>query len=151
MKSAKLSYPGIAGAVAGIIGLLGVYARWFSIPVPGGSVTVNGTVDMSGKLALAMSLALFAFSAAYVLIDDARIRRSMAALVIATSVVLTLAVVWGITRADGLSIEMGLWLSGLGGVLGIGAGVLTLKDSPVDADVVEGAEPEAEVPAGAAS
>jgi hypothetical protein len=105
--------------------------------VAGGTVTVKGTSDASGKLALAMSIALFAFSAAYVLISDARIRRSMAALMIVTAVVLTLAAVWGLTRADGASVEMGLWLTGLAGVLGIGAGVLTLKDAPVDEDIVE--------------
>jgi hypothetical protein len=32
---------------------------------------------------------------------------------------------------------MGLWLTGLAGVLGIGAGVQTLKDAPVDEDIVE--------------
>ena len=100
-------------------------------------MTIKGTSDASGKLALAMSVALFAFSAAYVLIADARIRRSMAALMIVTAVVLTLAAVWGLTRADGASVEMGLWLTGLAGVLGIGAGVLTLKDAPVDEDIVE--------------
>ena len=100
-------------------------------------LTIKGTSDASGKLALAMSVALFAFSAAYVLIADARIRRSMAALMIVTAVVLTLAAVWGLTRADGASVEMGLWLTGLAGVLGIGAGVLTLKDAPVDEDIVE--------------
>lgn len=134
MESAKLSYPGIVGAVAGVVGLLGVYARWFSVALSDGSVvTVNGTADNSGKLALAMSIALFAFSACYILLDDARIRRAMAALMILTSVVLTLSVVWAITRADGMGAETGLFISGLGGVLGIAAGLLTMKD-PVDPD-----------------
>ena len=137
MESAKLSYAGIAGAVAGVLGLLGAVSKWYAVSLAGGTLTVKGTSDASGKLALAMSVALFAFSAAYVLIADARIRRSMAALMIVTAVVLTLAAVWGITRADGASVEMGLWLTGLAGVLGIGAGVLTLKDAPVDEDIVE--------------
>ena len=107
MESAKLSYAGIAGAVAGVLGLLGAVSKWYAVSLAGGTLTVKGTSDASGKLALAMSVALFAFSAAYVLIADARIRRSMAALMIVTAVVLTLAAVWGLTRADGASVEMG--------------------------------------------
>jgi hypothetical protein len=137
MQSGKFSYAGIAGAVAGIVGLFGIYANWFSLSGPNVTVQLNGTADASGKLALAMSIALFAFSVAYVVIDDARIRRSMAALIIVTAVLLTLSVVWAITRADGLNTEVGLWLTGIAGVLGIGAGILTLKESPVDEDIVE--------------
>jgi hypothetical protein len=132
MQSVKLSYPGIAGAVAGVVGLFGVYSSWFEISGPGGTAKLDGTADASGKLALAMSIALFAFSVAYVLLDDARVRRSMAALMTVTAVVLTLAVVWGITRADGSGLAFGIWLSGLGGVLGIAASILTLRDAPPD-------------------
>ena len=103
--------------------------------------TIKGTGDASGKLALAMSIALFAFSAAYVLLDDARIRRSMAALMIVTAVVLTLAVVWGITRADGAERRDRPVAHRLGGVLGIGAGMLTLQDAPVDEDIVDDPSP----------
>lgn len=140
MRSEKLSYPGIAGAVAGIVGLLGVYASWFAISGPGGSAELDGTADASGKLALAMSVALFAFSAAYLLMDDPRVRRSMAALITVSAVVLTLSVVWGIARADGSGLAFGIWLSGLGGVLGIGAGILTLRDAPPDAEIADDAE-----------
>ena len=141
MQSEKLSYPGIAGAVAGIVGLFGVYASWFEVSGPGGSLKLDGTADASGKLALAMSLALFAFSVAYVLLDDPRVRRSMAALMTLTAVVLTLAVVWGITRADGNDLAFGIWLSGLGGVLGVGAGILTLRDAPPDGELADDVEP----------
>jgi hypothetical protein len=137
MPSGKLSYTGIAGAVAGIVGLFGIYAKWFSVQVAGGIVKLDGTADASGKLALAMSIALFAFSVTYVLMDDARIRRSMGALIIATSVILTLAVLWGVARGDGLEPEMGLWLSGLGGLLGICAGLLSMKESPLGGDLAD--------------
>jgi hypothetical protein len=137
MRSGKLSYAGIAGAVAGVVGLLGIYSTWFVIP--GTAIGLNGTADISGKLALAMSVALFAFSGAYVLIADGAIRRSMSALIIVSAVLLTLSVVWAILRADGLEAHIGLWLSGFGGILGIGAGILTLKDSPVDAPLDEDA------------
>lgn len=140
MQSQQLSYPGIAGAVAGIVGLLGVYASWFQISGPGGTAKLDGTADASGKLALAMSIALFAFSAAYVAIGDARIRRALAALVTVTAVVLTLAVVWGVTRADGAGLAVGIYLSGLAGVLGIGAGLLTLRDAPPDLEPVDDVE-----------
>jgi hypothetical protein len=145
MQSQKLSYPGIAGAVAGIVGLFGVYSSWFEIAGAEGALKLDGTADASGKLALAMSIALFAFSVAYVLLDDARIRRSTAALMIVTSVVLTLSVVWGATRADGADLATGIMLSAIGGVLGIGAGILTFRDAPASGDIADDAE--AHVPA----
>jgi hypothetical protein len=145
MQSQKLSYPGIAGAVAGIVGLFGVYASWFEISGPGGSLKLDGTADASGKLALAMSLALFAFSVGYVLLDDPRVRRALAALMTVTSVVLTLSVVWGVTRANGSDLAFGIWLSGLGAVLGVGAGILTLRDASPAAELPD----ETEAPAAA--
>lgn len=145
MQSQNLSYPGIAGAVAGIVGLFGVYSSWFAISGPGGSLKLDGTADASGKLALAMSIALFAFSVAYVLLDDPRVRRSMAALMTVTAVVLTLAVVWGVARAEGADLAFGIWLSGLGAVLGVGAGILTLRDAPVDVEISDDAEAPATV------
>jgi hypothetical protein len=151
MQSDKLSYPGIAGAVAGIVGLFGVYASWFQVSGPGGTVKLDGTADASGKLALAMSIALFAFSVGYVLLDDPRIRRSLAALMTVTAVVLTLAVVWGIARADGAGLAFGIWLSGIAGVLGIGAGILTLRDAPPDLEPAEPVEEVDEVEAPAAA
>lgn len=145
MRSEQLSYPGIAGAVAGVVGLFGVYSSWFEVSGPGGTLKLDGTADASGTLALAMSIALFAFSVAYVLLDDARVRRAMAALMTVTAVVLTLAVVWGIARADGTDLAFGIWLSGLGAVLGVGAGILTLRDAPPDGDIADETEAPATV------
>jgi hypothetical protein len=80
-----------------------------------------------------MAIATFAFGGAYILMSDPRIRRSMGALMTLTSVVLALAAVWGSTRAEevaaGASTETGLLISGIGGILGIGAGLLALRDS----------------------
>ena len=137
MGSGKLSYAGIAGAVAGVIGLLGSVTVWYSLVVGDVGVTVRGTGVSAGKLALAMSIALFAFSAAYVVMDDARIRRSMAALVIVTAVTLTMSFVWGIKDASGAGIGWGLWLTGIAGVLGIAGGLLAIKESPLSADIVD--------------
>lgn len=138
MGSGKLSYAGIAGAVAGVIGLLGSVTVWYSLVIGNVGVTVRGTGVSAGKLALGMSIALFAFSAAYVVMDDPRIRRSMAALVIVTAVTLTMSFVWGITDASGASVGWGLWLTGIAGVLGIGGGLLAIKESPLSADIVDG-------------
>ena len=35
MRSDRFAYPGIAGAVAGVLGLFGVYASWFETAGPG--------------------------------------------------------------------------------------------------------------------
>ena len=65
-----------------------------------------------------MSIGLFAFGAAYVLISDARIRRAMGALATLCAVVLTLACVWGLLRTDnvapGAEVGTGLFVSALG-------------------------------------
>jgi hypothetical protein len=141
MRTNELSYPGIAGAVAGVVGVLGVAASWFRFEAAGVAVTVEGTADASGKLALAMSIALFAFSVGYVVLDDPRVRRSLAALLTVSAVVLTLAVVWGVSRADGAGLAYGIALSAIAGVLGVGAGILTLRDTPPSLEPSD--EPEA--------
>jgi len=129
MDTKKISYAGVAGAVAGIVGILGVYASWWESD----TVVYKGTADVSGALALAMAIGTFAFGGAYVLISDARIRRAMGALMTLCAVVLTLACIWGLTRADsvemGASVSSGLYVSALGGVVGIAAGLLALRDS----------------------
>ena len=96
MDKAKISYAGVGAAVAGVIGILGIYSAWWETDF----ATYHGTADISGQLALAMSIGLFAFGGAYVLISDARIRRAMGALATLCAVVLTLACVWGLLRTD---------------------------------------------------
>jgi hypothetical protein len=129
MDRNTITYAGVAGAVAGVIGLIGVYANWWATADTG----FDGTADVSGTLGLAMAIATFAFGGAYILMSDPRIRRAMGALMTLTSVVLALAAVWGSTRAEevaaGASTETGLLISGIGGILGIGAGLLALRDS----------------------
>jgi hypothetical protein len=127
MKDQRLNYAGIGGAVAGVVGLLGIYADWWETD----TTVYHGTADISGQLALAMSIGLFAFGAAYVLFSDQRVRRAMGALMTLFAVVLTLACVWGVQRADhvaaGASTKAGLWVSLLGGVMGIAASMLAVK------------------------
>jgi hypothetical protein len=142
MDSDKISYAGVAGAVAGIIGLFGIYANWWS----SAGVGFDGTDDVSGALALSMSLGTFVFGGAYVLMSDPKIRRAMGALMTLTAVILTLACVWGLTRGDQVavnaSVDVGLWISVLGGVLGIAAGLLALRNAQ-EMDEVAPSSPDA--------
>jgi len=68
MKDQRLNYAGIGGAVAGVVGLLGIYADWWETD----TTVYHGTADISGQLALAMSIGLFAFGVAYVVFSDQR-------------------------------------------------------------------------------
>jgi hypothetical protein len=124
----KLNFAGIAAAVAGVVGLLGVYADWWETA----DAVYKGTADASGSLALAMSLGLFVFGAASVLMSDARIRRAMNVLFTICAFVLALASLWGTTRADsvapGAESSNGIWISALAGAIGIAAGVLAMRD-----------------------
>lgn len=124
----KIYFPGVAAAVAGVIGLLGVYSDWWETS----EVLYKGTADVSGSLALAMALGLFVFGAASVLMSDPRIRRAMNALFTLCAVILALASLWGTTRSDevapGAEAAAGVWISALAGALGIVAGVLAMRD-----------------------
>ena len=125
----RISYAGIGLAVAGVIGLVGVYSAWWESDL----ATFNGTEDISGRLGLAMSIGMFAFGVAYVVIADVQIRRAMGALATLCAVLLTIACVWALVRADdlgaGVEASTGLFVSALGGVLGIAAGFLVLRDN----------------------
>jgi hypothetical protein len=129
MESGKINYAGVIGAAAGFVGLLGLATGWFT----DGIRVVEGTVDVSGKLAFAMSIATFVFGGAYILMSDAAIRRAMGALMTLCAVVLTLSCLWGLQRAGDVAPNVdpdkGLFLSALGGLLGICAGLLALQAS----------------------
>ena len=129
MDSGKISYGGVGAAVAGVIGMVGVYSTWWDTPTQ----SFNGTADISGSLAFAMALGLFAAGAAYVLMSDPQIRRATGALATLFAVVLALACVWGVTRTSNVApdadIASGLFVSGLGGVLGIAACFLVMRDN----------------------
>jgi hypothetical protein len=129
MQNGKISYAGIGAAVAGVIGILGIYSHWWESDF----FIFNGTFDISGKLALGMAIGLFAMGAAYVLISDPQIRKVTGSLATLFAVVLTLACVWGLLRTDQIAptanVSMGLFVSGLGGVLGVAAGLLVMRDS----------------------
>jgi hypothetical protein len=150
MGSQKISYAGVIGAVAGFVGIMGLGTGWFT----DGTRVFEGTADVSGTLAFAMAVATFVFGGAYILMSDAGIRRAMGALMTLCAVLLTLAVLWGSQRADvvmlGGGIHKGLLLSGLGGVLGVCAGLLALQASIQADEGKADAEPEREPAAAAA-
>jgi hypothetical protein len=129
MGNGKISYAGIGAAVAGVIGILGIYSHWWESDF----FTFNGTADISGQLGLGMAIGLFALGGAYVLISDPQIRRVTGALATLFAVLLTLSCVWGLLRTDDIaptaSVATGLFVSGLGGVLGIAAGLLVMRES----------------------
>lgn len=122
-----IHYPGVAAAVAGVVGMLGVYADWWESP----EAVYAGTADVSGTLALVMSLGLFVFGAASVLLSEPRIRRAMNVLFTLCAVVLSVAAIWGFTRSDAVAgqaeVSGGLWISLLAGAIGIAAGALAMR------------------------
>jgi hypothetical protein len=143
MDSGKISYAGVGAAVAGVIGMAGVYSTWWETD----TASYNGTADISGSLGFAMALGLFAAGGAYVLISDPKIRRATGALATLFAVVLALSCVWAVIRTDdvapGATVSMGLFVSALGGVLGIAAGFLVMRDNQVVDDGIAGETPSA--------
>ncbi|HEV2950944.1 MAG TPA: hypothetical protein VGZ51_02480 [Actinomycetota bacterium] len=95
MRSDRINFLAVVTAVAGLIGFVGVYAKWFSYsyPVNGGVITiyVDGTWDTTGAVALAGGLGALMFGCAYILLSDPAIRRITALLMVISSVVLLLA------------------------------------------------------------
>jgi hypothetical protein len=103
MRSERINFLAIVTAVAGLTGFVGVYAKWFSYsyPVEGGVVTIylDGTWDPTGAIALSAGLGALMFGCAYILLQDAQIRRILALLMVISSVVLLLSSAFGFTRA----------------------------------------------------
>ena len=144
VKDAKISYAGVAGAVGAIVALLGIYAGWYRYQAPGTDITLDGTAFWAGDLALWASIATFAFACAFILFSDIGIRRAMGALMTISSVVLLFATIFGFLRfhtaigdavAGGALPAMsgavdgrafGLYVTGLGAILAVAGGILTL-------------------------
>lgn len=152
VASTNISYAGIAGAVGGLLGIFGVYLKWFSYSYPavGGTVTIylNGTADWTGQVAFVAGLAAFAFGIAYVLLSDPEIRRITAALMGVGAIFLLAMSVLGMTRVGSAvgepvlvgvepgttvtvtsSVAAGIVLSFLGGVVSTIGSYLAIRQS----------------------
>ena len=139
MDSKRFSYEGIACAVAGVLGIVGVLNTWWQI----GPLTFDGTSDASGSWAFAMAIATFAFGVAYVVMSDPAIRRISSILMAVSATLMTAAAVAGIGRADQVAADaepgVGLWLTLVAGVIGIIGGYLGVRASARDASEAEAA------------
>jgi len=144
-SSQNINYPGVAASVAGLVGLLGIYSDWWESP----TAVFSGTADVSGLLALAMTVGLLVFGGASVVMSDPQIRKAMNMLFTLCAVVLTLACVWGLLRSDNVGVgaeaASGIYVSVLGGLVGIAAGLLAMRPvadaTPAMADEAPKQEP----------
>jgi hypothetical protein len=148
------TYAGMAGAVGGLLGLVGVYVgKWFSYgyTANGGHVTfyLNGSEDWTGQVAFIAGLAAFAFGVAYVLISEHQIRTITGALMGVGGIFLLAMSLLAFTRLDeavgatpftpgivpGASVAItqsaagGLWMSIVGGVIVVYGAFLALRQT----------------------
>jgi hypothetical protein len=149
MRSERINFLAVVTAAAGLIGFIGVYAKWFSYsyPVDGGVVTIylDGTWDPTGAIAVAAGLGAMAFGCAYILLSDDAIRRIVVLLMVISSFVLLVCSIIGFTRvaetvtsspflpgAEGTTefratVAMGLSVSFVSGILATVASVLLVS------------------------
>jgi hypothetical protein len=142
MKAGKITYPGVGVAVGGLVGFIGIITHWFAFSYPANgetvTVTLSGTADWTGSIALAASFGAFAFGGAYVLFDDLVMRRLFGVLMSVSSAFLLMMPLFGFTRIDdvvGVPVAQftvqaaaGLVISFLGGVLAVVASFLSSRD-----------------------
>jgi hypothetical protein len=125
----RFSYEGVACAVAGVLGIIGVLNTWWQI----GPFEFDGASDASGTWAFAMAIATFAFGVAYVVMSDAAIRKISSILMAVTATLMTAAAIAGIGRADQVRVDaepgMGLWITLAAGVIGMVGGYLGVRAS----------------------
>jgi len=142
MKAGKISYAGVGVTVGGVLGFLGVLVGWFSYsyPLNGGTatVTLSGTADWTGTAALVASIAAFAFGGAYVLIQDAKLRRTIGVLMAVASAFLLVMSLVGFGRvAEAVGVptavfttaaHTGLVVSFAGGVIAMVGSLLASRE-----------------------
>lgn len=124
MDDKRFSYEGIACAVAGVLGIIGVRGAWWEV----GPLSVDGTSDASGTWAFAMAIGTFAFGVAYVLLSDAAVRKISSIVMAVCATLMTGAAVAGIGRAPAdAQPGTGLWLTLVAGAIGIVGGYLGVR------------------------
>ena len=136
MKAGKISYPGVGVAVGGLIGFLGVMVGWFKYAYPLGNgtatVTLNGTNDWTGAVAMAAAVGAFAFGGAYVLLDDPNVRRIAGVLMAVCSAFLLVMSLFGFGRiSDAVGTPASVFTTGagMGLVISFVGGVVALVGS----------------------
>jgi len=136
MKAGKISYAGVGVAVGGVIGFLGVMVGWFkyAYPVGNGSVTVtlSGTADWTGTVAMAAAFGAFAFGGAYVLLQDPQLRRItgvLGAVCAAFLLIMSLSGFGRISEAIGAPTTVFTTAAGLGLAISFAGGVTAMVGS----------------------
>jgi hypothetical protein len=136
MKAGKISYAGVGVAVGGVIGFLGVMVGWFKFSFPLGNgtatVTLHGTADWTGAAAMIAAFGAFAFGGAYLLVDDAKLKKLTSILMGASSAFLLMFSIFGYTRiSDAVGAPAAVFTSGAGKgiVISFAGGVVALVGS----------------------
>src|SRR5215210_6473488 len=146
MRSERINFLAVVTAVGGLTCFIGACSKCLSYAyaVNDGEVTIylDGTWDPTGAIALAGGLGALAFGCAYILLQDAAIRRIVALLMVISSFVLLVSSTVGFTRvaeavgpspflpgAEGATeftatVALGLGISFLSGILATVACVL---------------------------
>jgi hypothetical protein len=158
MKAGKITYAGVGVAVGGLVGLTGIIMHWFaySYPVNGETLTVtlSGTADWTGSLALVASLGAFAFGGGYILFNEPRLRRLFGVLMSVSAAFLLILPLFAFTRIDevvgspaatfSVQAAAGLVISFMGGVLAMAGSLFASRDilatgsEPADAPAASG-------------
>lgn len=124
MDTKRFSYEGVACAVAGVLGIIGVLTAWWQV----GDVTFDGTNVTSGMWAFSLAIATFAFGVAYVVMSDRAVRRIASILMAVSATLMVAAAIAGIAAApEGAEPGMGLWLTLVAGVIGMIGGYLGVR------------------------
>ncbi len=136
MKAGKISYAGVGVAVGGVIAFFGVMVGWFSYSYPLGNgtatISLSGTADWTGTVAMAAAFGAFAFGGAYLLLQDAKVRRITGVLMAVCSAFLLVMSLFGFGRisdAVGAPVSVFTTAAGKGLLISFAGGVVALVGS----------------------
>ena len=137
MDTKRFSYEGVACAVAGVLGIIGVLSAWWQL----GDLTFDGTNVTSGMWAFSLAIATFAFGVAYVVMSDRAVRKIASILMAVSATLMTAAAIAGIAQVDDLAVGaepgMGLWLTLVAGVIGMIGGYLGVRAAQAAPDAAD--------------
>ena len=147
MVKSEISYGGIAAAIGGLIGLLGVYIGWWQYTLTASGVAatvrVDGSTDWTGSVAVVASISVLAFGATFVIMSDRMIQRFSTWIVALGGIVLlvvaaiafgrasdvigtpALLVVMGGSGQLATDVAVGLYASAVGGIFALVGAILS--------------------------